>query len=243
MSGRGKAVRKSGTARGGLPSSPGEGVAVRDAQGTMLHGAPPPIVSELRYTFARMRLQDGKNGVPSRLGVTAALRGEGVSFVSRSMAGLLANDSEATVCLVELDWWSDRPVQERGIADVARGRAELEDALVTTDNPRLHFLPAGTVEPSDRPILAKSMDLQDVIERLTVRFDHLVLDLPSFASTSETLTLAGLSEAVVMVVRQGATPIEDVRKAMDHLSGVRILGVVLNRDAPAVPAFLRRWFT
>lgn len=217
-----------------------EGLFILSRSGAVLHTTTPPIVSALRYSVARLLLED-KNGVPARLGVTAALSGEGVSFVARSLAAVLAHDGEQSVCVVDLNWWSGGAERTGGgVADVVRGDAHLDDVLIATDNPRLMLLPAGSVAVDDRAGLARSTALQSVLEDLSIRFHHLVLDLPALLVASEALTLAGYTDACALVVRQGVTPAHAVKSALDHLANIRMLGVVLNMTSSRLPRFITR---
>lgn len=227
---------------GGKSTSPvrtrqvAEGMMLHDADGELLHAAPPPIVAELRYTVARMQLHDGKTGVPPRLFITSALSGEGVTFVCRSLASVLAHDAEQTVCVVDLNWWTGTRTDERsGVAEVVRGELSVDQALVATDKPRLSYLPAGSLPFGDRPLVARSVELQSVLDELGARYDHLLLDLPPVLISSEGLTLATYGEAGLMVVRQGVTPASHVRKALGHLEGTRILGIVMNGASSKIP--------
>lgn len=215
-------------------------LVIRSRSGTVLHTAPQTVVSALRYTVAGLQLED-KNGVPGRLGVTAALSGEGVSYVARSLAAVLAHDGEQSVCLVDLNWWSAGGHAAPGVADIVRGTADLRHLLMPTDNPRLMLLPAGAVAEEERAGLAKSTALQSFLDDLSMRFHHLVIDLPALLVASESITLAGYTDACTLVVRHGVTPVPAVQRALKHLGTVRLLGVVLNRASSAIPsAFLRR---
>ena len=221
------------------PGDEPEALHIRARHGDVVHTTAPPVVHALRYTIAKLQLED-KNGVPHRLGVTAAYRGEGVSYVARSLAALLAHDGEQSTCLVDLNWWSAPQHDAPGVADVLQGTAELDDVLVETDNPRLALLPAGRIASDERTVLAKSLSLQGLLDHLEMRFNHLVLDLPPLLATSETLTLAGYSDACLLVTRQGVTPLPAVERALQHLGTVRLLGIVLNQAATRVPRFVLR---
>src|ERR1700754_613368 len=90
--------------------------------GEVVHVATPPVTESIRYMLARLRL-DGAE-LPKRLGVTSALRGEGVTYITRSLALVLASDASKNVCIVDLNWaapseWvGDQP--QIGAADVLR---------------------------------------------------------------------------------------------------------------------------
>ena len=57
---------------------------------------PARVAASLRYFLARVQLHDAQ-GLPSRLALTSALVGEGVTYVTRSLAAVIAYDTEASV--------------------------------------------------------------------------------------------------------------------------------------------------
>jgi Mrp family chromosome partitioning ATPase len=52
--------------------------------------------------------------------------------------------------------------------------------------------------------------------------------------------LAALGEACCLVLRQGVTPLQDIRRALDDVEHLRVLGVVLNQVRVATPRWLLR---
>ena len=217
------------------------------SSGAVAHVSPEAVTESLRYMLARLRLGDSGE-LPERLGLISAVSGEGVTYVVRSLGLVLATDAARRVCLVDLNWWSPSPWpgdadSVPGIADVLRGTVSLERALMDTGNPNLSILPAGVLTPTERPALAQSEELEKVLVALSERFDHVLLDLPAVNLTSEALTLADNSRAVAVVVNQGVTPEAQIKVALEQLSGVVVLGVILNRSSTKVPRLIRRRFS
>lgn len=179
--------------------------------------------------------------LPNRLSIVAALRGEGVTYISRALAITLTRDMGARVCLVDLNWWypSDSlPISSEngGLAAVLSGEATLGDVLVHTGWPNLNFLPAGKVARQDRPALARSQVLRNVLSELNHSYDHLILDIPAILATADAVPLASLGTACCLVVRHGATWAEDVKLALDEIDHLPILGVVMNKVNLATPS-------
>lgn len=216
------------------------------ADGEPIHVSPAPVTESLRYMVARARLNDNQL-LADQLGLTSAMSGEGVTTVCRSLALVLSNDSARSVCLVDVNWWSPSNwpsdtdlIARGGIAAVLRGSLPLQEALVPTGNVGLEFLPAGAVEPAERPLLANSSEFAKVLVELSERFDHVILDLPAVHTTSESLVLVESARTVALVVAQGATPEEQVKSALAELSGADVRGVILNRAKTKVPGVLLR---
>jgi Mrp family chromosome partitioning ATPase len=213
-----------------------------DEAGATVHVALPAVTESLRYMLARLRLDEIE--IPTRLGLTSAISGEGVTYVTRSLALVLTNDAARNVCIVDLNWadpaeWS-RGVPEAGLAEVIRDSLPLEQAFVPTGNLGLSFLPAGTAPIAERPVLANSPELRQVLAELSQNFHHVLLDLPAVHATSEALMLAEQSDALAFVVNQGVTPEAQIKAALDQLGGVETLGIILNRSVSKIPRFVRR---
>lgn len=131
------------------------------------------------------------------------------------------------------------PPSSLGLAGVLDQQVSLDSALLRTNRPNLALLPAGAMDPDRRPVMARSGALRECIEQLSLRFDHIVFDVPAIMATSDAIALASLSEACCVVVRQGVTPVNSVRLALDEVQHLPMLGVILNRVQIQTPAWVR----
>jgi len=129
-------------------------------------------------------------------------------------------------------------VNSPGIAAVLTGAATLDEALIPTALPNLMLLPAGELSPEQRPTIARSEGLKHCIDQLSRRFDHLLLDIPAILSTSDGIALASLASGCCIVIRQGVTPVNSVRRGLDDLQHLEMLGVVLNQTYTALPRWM-----
>jgi Mrp family chromosome partitioning ATPase len=220
-------------------------LSLHDESGTLVQFAPPRVTESLRYMIGRLRLVEGED-LPERMGVTSAISGEGVTFVTRTLGMVLANDAAKRVCLVDLNWWSPSnwpsDAEQQGVADVLRDGCAVERTIVETAFPNLFILPAGMAAPVERPALARSADLEKMLVELSEDFDHVLIDLPAVYATSESLTLAESCGRVVVVVGQGLTPDGQVKGALEELRGISVLGVILNRSRTKIPRIIRKRF-
>jgi hypothetical protein len=124
-----------------------------------------------------------------------------------------------------------------GLAAVLSDTIALEQALVQTALPNLALLPAGELSPAQRPAMARSDALRTCMAQLSRRFDHILLDIPAILATSDAIALASLGAACCVVVRQGVTPVSNVRRALDDVKHLSMLGVLLNQNHTVLP----RW--
>jgi Mrp family chromosome partitioning ATPase len=211
------------------------------ADNTHLATFPVEVMDALRYFVARVTRQQL---FPQRLALLAAMRQEGVTYLSRGLALTLAHDLQARVCAVELNWWwpSDVPPDlHAGLAAVLDRRARLADVLWHTADADLSILPAGTLARGTRTQFAQRPVLAETLDELSRQFDFLVLDVPALSATSDAIALAGLAMAGCLVVSQDTTPPESARQALDDVSHLPMLGVLLNRVQHRTPAWVLKY--
>jgi polysaccharide biosynthesis transport protein len=227
-----------------LGGSADGGLAILDQDNKLIHMTPSRVASALRYFLARVQLH-GTQGLPTRLALTSALAGEGVTYVARSLAAVVAYDTPASVVVVDLNW--RRPPRgdqdgERppGLADAVENGVPIERVIMRTSNPRLSLVPPGAIPVARRPALAGSTALATVLDQLDAKFDHLLLDLPPVLASSEAMNLSQLADAYVLVVQQGATADAQVEAALEEMRGGDSLGVILNRYDSHIPRRLRK---
>jgi Mrp family chromosome partitioning ATPase len=213
-------------------------IIVDDGGGQALIRVPETTASAVRYFLARL---DQQGGVPKVLGFSSALKGEGVTFVSRAVGAVLANDYRTNVCVVECTW-NVGDGTEVGMADVLRKNADLRSAVVPTGDEYLHLLPAGWVPAADAPLLTRSSHLATVMDELGASYDHVILDLPPVLATSDAVLLGANVDAIALVVRHGVTTERQLQQAVQMVQPIRMIGVILNRTSSRIPRRLRRLF-
>lgn len=219
------------------------GLSIIDAAGTTVHSTPARVAAAMRYLVARVQVKDA-DGLPAVVALTSAVLGEGVTYVTRSLAGVLSYDTTRTAVIADLTWRrppaTDDGEHPGGLAAVVEGQANLDDVIISTSNPRLSLVPAGGLALARRPAVAAGDEIATVVDDLASRFDHVFLDLPPVLMSSDAIQLAQLSDAFMLVVRQGSTPQAQVSSAFEELSGIESLGVVINRFDTKIPRRLRR---
>jgi Mrp family chromosome partitioning ATPase len=242
-------------------------LSLRAADGALQRTFDADILQSFRYMSTELTLN---GSLPRRVALIAALRGEGVTHSAVALGATLANDTGASVCVVELNWWApglirlldpaaiategkrkrrprkdDPPPPEPalvghpGLAKVVSGEASLDEAIIRSDLPNFDLLPAGELPVARRPFTARSAALRELIDQLAERYDHLLLDIPAVRTTSDAIALASLSDACIVVTRQGATSTASVQQALDDVKNLTMLGVVLNKVSIHTPGWIR----
>ncbi len=241
-------------------------LALMAADQTPLIVFPGEVITSFRHTITRLAHSES---LSKRIAMIAATQEEGVTYMSMAMGTTIANDLRMRVCVVELNWWSpgmaaqlnnqteqatqrngayypdvQRPeIESLGIAGILRNQATIEEALIATSLPNLSLLPAGRLNVENRPIVARSPELYELIDDLDNRFDLLIFDIPPILSTSDAIALSSLATSCYMVVRHGATTIENARQALDDVSHLAVSGVILNQVKNYTPHALLKLLT
>ncbi len=204
----------------------------------LVHRAPPTVARSLRYLLAG-------DAVPHRLGVTSSIHGEGVTSISRSLAALIASDWRLSTCWVDLNWWKPgRPSFEADlydvtISDVVQGHTMVVDLPIESSIAGLSFVSAGEIPLSSRAQTTRSDELHSLVHVLSERFDYVVFDLPPILATSDAVTLSGMTDGFLLVVRQEAASSVQVQAALKAVTLAPCLGTVLNGAESNVPKSLR----
>ena len=191
-------------------------------------------------TVQRMRRNDWHV-----IGVTSATQGDGKSLTAMNLALSLAKEETLSVVLIELDL--RRPSvcthlgidPTRGLPDYLDGSDDLESVLFRPEGTeRLAILPNTEIYRDSAETLS-SPRLANLIDRLRGQDEGRVVicDLPPFLVTDDVLAFVPLADAFLVVVSEGTTSREVLRKGVDILQELPILGVVLNKSEEATAGY------
>ncbi|MPY91434.1 MAG: polysaccharide biosynthesis tyrosine autokinase [Luteitalea sp.] len=167
--------------------------------------------------------------------ITSAVLAEGKSLTATNLALTLSESYRRRVLLVDADL--RRPTlhdifqvgNASGLSDGLRRESpttfptlEISDALA--------LLPAGRPDPDPMAGLT-SARMRQLIEEARLKFDWVVIDTPPVTLMPDAKLLAGMVDAVVLVVGAAHASFDIVKQAAKTIGRKKILGVVLNRAA------------
>ncbi len=196
---------------------------------------------EFSHAFKVLRTQIWQamkeNGWNS-LAVTSCAPGEGKTTVainlSLSLAMMKANHS---VLLVDMDLRRPSVHEklgldvEKGINDYLESGVALEEILINPGLGRFVILPGRDAVRQSSEILS-SARIERLVQEFKTRYPSriVVYDLPPVLSTDDVLVFSPYVDAVLMVVAEGQTRSEDLRRAVGLLKGTKLIGTVLNKS-------------
>lgn len=171
--------------------------------------------------------------------VTSSIPAEGKTSVAANVATVLARTS-SRVLLIDADMRAPDlpkalglPRDMPGLADVLAGECSLRQALCRVVPASLYFLPGGG--PSLDPVMQlQTQACADLLACVRQSFDWIVIDSPPLIPFADSHCLAALADGVVLVVRWGFTPRNELDQAYEALARVPVVGLVLNSfDEPS----------
>ncbi|HEX5077737.1 MAG TPA: polysaccharide biosynthesis tyrosine autokinase, partial [Geminicoccaceae bacterium] len=179
-------------------------------------------------------LADGER-TPKTVLVTSSVPLEGKSAIAASLARQSAR-SGLKVILVDADLRRPRLhevlgiANQNGLSEVLTGRVSPEAAIKHDERSGLDFLPAGigVVSPPD---LFRSSTMRILLEEMGAYYDLVIIDSPPVSAVSDGLTLSGIVDKSLYVIRWEQTPRNVVLAGMRQMfeAGADIAGVVLSR--------------
>lgn len=138
------------------------------------------------------------------------------------------------VLLIDADM--RKPVQDRvfrvsreeGLSKVLGGMTAFENAVARSIAPNLDFLSAGPIPPNPQELLA-SEAMAALLREAEKTYDYILIDMPPINVVADALILVKETAGLMMVVREGQTNHEDLRKAEEAVRqiGGNLLGVLL----------------
>lgn len=199
----------------------------------VMNESDPITTEQFRILYTRLEQIISSNSYKC-FAVTSAVKGEGKTFTSMNMAYLMAHEFKKKVLLIEGDlknpsmspyFLSGLPT--KGLIDVVRGSAELNNSIVQLKNSNLYILPAGGRIKNSSEFLSSGR-MNKILSSLKEEFDILIIDSPPILSLADMNILSKLVDGILLVVRAGETPKDIVLKAVHSLSSGNIVGVILN---------------
>lgn len=188
------------------------------------------------FRMLRTKVMQQMQGAGLRtLAITSPQYGDGKTTIAINLAMSLALDVKQTVLLVDTDmrkpsvheFLGMRP--EFGLDDYLLRDVPIAKCLVKPDIERLVVLPVAHSLQDSSELLGMPKMAKLAAELKTRYPDRIVIyDMPPLLTQDDTLAFLPLVDGVLLVVRDGVSPIADVRACAESLAGRNFLGTILN---------------
>jgi Mrp family chromosome partitioning ATPase len=171
------------------------------------------------------------------LGVIGCRRGDGATFVLRSLARLLAAKSRKRILQADcLDLFSTSSLPP----------ADLLAHCWFTDQPgRWVLSPSSERGPARVPESGPEGSLRHAMSVLDSQFDFVLLDCGAVTASGNLWRLAPVIDDLLLVVAAGETRRDQVLYAQRIIeqSGARLSGCILNKRTYPLPPLIHRWLS
>ncbi len=179
------------------------------------------------------------SGAPRSIMVTSAVAGEGKSLTVYGLARTAAARAQR-VLVIDCDL--RRPAQ-RAYFRIDRSFSDLADCVQTPVSLRERFQdPSGLIDVIPAPArpgaenpqaILRNPALRAMVRAASGKYDLVLVDTPPVLAVSDALVVAGMVDAILMVVKWRRTPIRRVRQAMAALGSTSapLVGALLTQVA------------
>ncbi|HEU5047118.1 MAG TPA: CpsD/CapB family tyrosine-protein kinase [Rickettsiales bacterium] len=171
----------------------------------------------------------------STLAITSPHYGDGKTTVAMNLAVSMAQDPKRTVLLADLDLRKPGVTSylgigtALGISDHLMDGRPIQDCMLRTSFDRLSILPSGKAVDNSSEILG-SVKMAALANELKSRYREriVIYDMPPILAQDDPIALLPSVDAVLLIVNEGVTKVDDIRRSMHALSRANVIGTVLN---------------
>ena len=168
---------------------------------------PKSIIAE-SFRNIRANLEFISNKPGSKLiAVTSTISGEGKTFVSINLAGILAFTGKKVI-IIDADMRKPKihvgfnVSNEKGLSNLLIGKNTIEESIVKSDLDHLDFITAGPIPPNPSELLL-SDGMNQLIEKLQKEYDYVLIDNPPIGIVTDSMTLLQKADYPIYVFRAG----------------------------------------
>jgi Mrp family chromosome partitioning ATPase/uncharacterized protein involved in exopolysaccharide biosynthesis len=172
---------------------------------------------------------------PQVIAVCSAINGDGKTFVASNLAVALAGAANEELILIDANLKNpgihsafELPLAD-GLAEALEGSISRPIFHTLLAQPRLKIMTAGCVR-GHSALMMSGNGLRDLLAAIRRKYDNsrIIIDIPAFADGPDAELLMDSIEGVLMVVRRGHTPIQDVMQCMKRIPRNKLMGIIFN---------------
>lgn len=191
-----------------------------------------PMAESYRLIHSKLLLST-PDKPPKVILVTSLSPKEGKTTTTSNLAHILAQNGKR-VLIIGCDM--RRPRMHRvasipnsqGLSHYLTGNRD-ENIIRTVKEDAIYLITAGDIPPNPAELL-QSNRMKLLIEKMTSRYDFILLDSPPIQRVTDSLTLSKLVDGTLLVVRSGKTTYDMLDSGLKKLHAIHanILGIVVN---------------
>lgn len=203
-------------------------------------GKEDPVVADKYRLLRTQLLQRMRPHGWKRLAVTSPGPRAGKTLTSINLAISTARNGQQRVVLIDADLRKPTVAEalgidaDAGLIDFLGGDSALEEvALYVEDVPNLTVVPGRRLEGCDaKPELLGSERMQQLLDQVVWGVDPamVIVDLPPVFVGDDVIRVGEYLDGVLMIVEEGSTDVEDLKRAAELVAKFNLIGTVLNKS-------------
>lgn len=170
------------------------------------------------------------------LAITSPNENAGKSTTAVNLAISLSKEVNQTVLLVDLNLRNPSVAQlmgipvENGLIDHLINDVPVSELLINPGLERLVILP-GREDSAYSSEMLSGPAMKSLVEDLTSRYESriIIFDLPALLVNDDALAFIPAVDSALMVVENGKTTEEEIKRSLELLEGTSLLGTLLNK--------------
>lgn len=163
------------------------------------------IAESFRSIRTNLQFINASNASSKVIAITSTISGEGKTFVSINLAGIIAYSGKRVIVL-DLDMRKPRIHlalgldNSKGMSTLLIGKYKLEEVVHKTDTDNLDVITAGPIPPNPSElIISKPMD--DLLELLKKNYDLVIIDNPPVGLVTDGIAMLQKADYPIYVMR------------------------------------------
>jgi len=214
-----------------------------DVSQLVVNKSPKSVISECFRSMRTNLEYISPNKAPRLITTTSTVAGEGKTFISVNMAGILAVAGKKVV-LIDFDLRKPQlhkafsVENQRGISTLLIGKYTLQDCIRHSEWENLDFITSGPLPPNPAEFI-DSKKTDELLAQLMELYDVVVIDTPPVGIVTDALELIKRADVPIYVMRADYSS-RNFLNNINHLYhnlGIQRLSVVLNDMGEGASAY------
>jgi non-specific protein-tyrosine kinase len=175
--------------------------------------------------------------------ITSPRSGDGKTATAINLSLTFAREYNHTALLVDCDLKKQSIHKalgyecKAGLVDYLLFDAPMKDLIVWPGIEKLTIISGGRIIQDSTELLG-SKRMKELVHEMKNRYDDrfVFFDLPPLLETADAMAFAPIVDGIILVVREGVTATDEVRRSLEMIPREKFLGFVMNarRDLDAV---------
>lgn len=194
------------------------------------------IIDTYRLLRTRIQTRMRQNNWKT-IGITSAGKNDGKTLTAVNLGISIAMKQNVTVVVVDADLRNPSIHEvlglkpQVGIGDYLTSNISIDDVLVNPGIDRLAIIPGNNRTQASSELLS-SLKMGHLVKELKTRFPTriVIFDLPPVLVGDDVVAFAPNLDAALLVVEEGNTESDKLKKSVELLENVEIIGTILNKS-------------